>query len=216
MRKATRWVLIVCITAGASWAQVARADVSNTSAQNAQQGDDSSHTNQQGSAGSGDAVAGQVVGVVSSGDTSVDATNRSDNVDVSSGDARADNSAAEFVGLSAGANGVTGAAADLANGSAFNVQEGDNKSKLNQTADAITGDLVCGQVVGAVTSTGGSADLVLGNTSVHSDCASGDATFSNSEVSSAGLDDSVPIDTGCPLPLDVSPDKTAAFAGISC
>jgi hypothetical protein len=54
-------------------------------------GDISSDTDQDGSSDSGDAVGGQVVGVASSGRTSVDATNRSEDVDVSSGDASGSN-----------------------------------------------------------------------------------------------------------------------------
>ena len=49
--------------------------------------DISSDVDQDGSSDSGDAVGGQVVGVSSSGDTSIDSTNRSEDVDVSTGDA---------------------------------------------------------------------------------------------------------------------------------
>jgi hypothetical protein len=54
-------------------------------------GDISSDTDQSGSSDSGDAVGGQVVGVSSSGDASIDATNRSEDVDVSTGDASGSN-----------------------------------------------------------------------------------------------------------------------------
>ena len=55
-------VLIFGVGSGVAWA-----DVDSDSADNAQAGDNSSDTNQGGEAGSGDAVAGQVVGGVSSG-----------------------------------------------------------------------------------------------------------------------------------------------------
>ena len=54
-------------------------------------GDISSDTDQSGSSDSGDAVGGQVVGVSSSGSASVDATNRSEDVDVSTGDSEGSN-----------------------------------------------------------------------------------------------------------------------------
>lgn len=54
-------------------------------------GDADAEADQDGDASSGDASAGQIVGVVSDGDVSVDATNRSDDVDVSTGDASGSN-----------------------------------------------------------------------------------------------------------------------------
>jgi hypothetical protein len=54
---------------------------------------------QSGNPQSGSAISGEVAGVVSGGDASVDATNRSSDVDIASGDASGANS---FVGLSAG------------------------------------------------------------------------------------------------------------------
>lgn len=53
--------------------------------------DISSDVDQEGSSDSGDAVGGQVVGVSSSGDASIDSTNRSEDVDVSTGDASGSN-----------------------------------------------------------------------------------------------------------------------------
>src|SRR5262245_62115522 len=88
MRKALKMSLIALMALGASWtATAAHAgdDVANASATNVQVGDNENSTEQSGSASSGDAVAGQVAGVVSSGDASVDATNRSEDVDVSTG-----------------------------------------------------------------------------------------------------------------------------------
>jgi len=164
----------------------ARADVANASATNVQEGDNKGETAQGGSSKSGDAVAGQVAGVVSGGNTSVDATNKSDNVDVSTGDATADNSASEFVGLNAST--TTLLAADVVNaGGATNVQEGDNKADLGQTATAVTGDGVGGEVIGVVTSAGGSASIVAANTSTDVDIETGDSDAFNSASAFVGL-----------------------------
>jgi hypothetical protein len=46
---------------------------------------------------------------------------------------------------------------------------------------------VAGQVAGVVTSAGGSADLVLANTSEDSDAESGDGDFDNNDESFTGL-----------------------------
>jgi hypothetical protein len=67
-----------------------------------QAGDISSDTEQSGSSESGDAVGGQVVGVSSSGDTSIDATNRSEDVDVSTGDVSGSNTHESTVSGSTG------------------------------------------------------------------------------------------------------------------
>jgi len=185
MRKHLRWILVVAVAIVGSWAQVAQADVSNASATNVQEGDNSTETSQSGSASSGDAVAGQVTGVVSSGDASVDATNRSDHVDVDTGDADATNDAATFTGLTAGT--ATVLAADVGNLAATNVQEGDNSTELSQDATATTGDGVGGQVIGVVTSAGGSADIVAANTSDHVDINTGDSDATNTAASFTGL-----------------------------
>src|SRR5688572_21730738 len=58
------------------------------------EGDADGEVEQEGSASSGDGVAGQVAGVVSAGDASVDATNRSDDVEVQTGNATGTNTAA--------------------------------------------------------------------------------------------------------------------------
>ena len=57
---------------------------------------------QSGNAVSGDAVAGQVAGVVSSGDSSVDSTNRSADVDIETGNTDPGNDPSAFVGLTGG------------------------------------------------------------------------------------------------------------------
>jgi hypothetical protein len=191
MRKALKISLIALMALGASWtATAAHAgdDVANASATNVQVGDNENSTEQSGSASSGDAVAGQVAGVVSSGDASVDATNRSEDVDVETGDATGNNSAASFVGLTGGSSTALSAAGDnILNGNAANVQIGDNAYDLAQDATATTGDGVGGQVIGVVTSAGGSADVVAANTSEGVDIETGDADASNDAAAFVGL-----------------------------
>jgi hypothetical protein len=167
---------------------VARADIDNASATNVQEGDNDTSTEQSGTASSGDAVAGQVAGVVSSGDASVDATNRSEDVDVTTGDASGENDADSFVGLTAGTSTNFGAGAeDIDNDSATNVQEGDNELDLTQDANATTGDGVGGQVIGVVTSAGGSADVVAANTSEDVEIDTGDSDAFNDADAFVGL-----------------------------
>jgi hypothetical protein len=157
---------------------------------NIQEGDNELEASQSADAASGDGVAGQVLGVVSAGDASVDATNLSDDVDVTTGDAEAENDAAAFVGLDGATTTVVGPIlVDIINlGFAGNVQEGDNSHDVRQAADASSGDAVAGQVSGVVTSAGGSADLVLANTSVDIELDSGDSESENSDLSFTGLD----------------------------
>ncbi len=190
MRKIFRSMLIglLAVSLGAVWSQAAYADdVANDSATNVHVGDNESDTDQSGDASSGDAVAGQVVGVVSSGDTSVDATNRSEDVDVETGDADASNDSASFVGLTAGSTTAVSAADDILNASAANVLAGDNDNQLSQDATATSGDGVGGQVIGVVTSAGGSADVVAANTSEDVDIETGDADADNDAAAFVGL-----------------------------
>ncbi len=135
-------------------------------------GDISSATNQAGSSSSGDAVGGQVVGVVSAGDASVDSTNRSEDVDVETGEAIANNT---IGGTGAGA--FTGQKNE---GTGDNdVLDGDISSEANQSATATSGDGVGGAVIGVVTSAGGSADVVAANTSEDVAIVTGDAEAAN-------------------------------------
>lgn len=191
MRKAFKWMLIALMALGASWtAAAAQAgdDVANASATNVQVGDNDNSTDQSGSASSGDAVAGQVAGVVSSGNASVDATNRSEDVDVETGDATGTNDASSFVGLTGGSATALSAADDnILNGNAANVQVGDNDYELSQDATATSGDGVGGQVIGVVTSAGGSADVVAANTSKDVDIETGDADANNDAAAFVGL-----------------------------
>jgi len=117
------------------------------------------------SAASGDGVGGQVLGIVSAGDASVDATNESTDVDVETGDAFAENEADYEVGQSSDGG--------------DNFSDGEISSELAQDASANSGDAVAGQVAGVVTSAGGSADLVLANTSEDIDAESGFSEFQN-------------------------------------
>jgi hypothetical protein len=158
------------------------ADLTVDDADNAQEGDNSLDGKQVANASSGDGVGGSVLGVVSAGDASIDATNRSDNVDIETGDTRANNAATAFVGLlDADDSDVDIGAADVTANDAGNLQEGDNSGDFSQTANANSGDSVAGQVAGVVTSAGGSADLVLASTTVDSDASSGSGSFSNDE-----------------------------------
>jgi hypothetical protein len=168
---------------------VAHADVDNEDATNVQEGDNDTETEQEGNAGSGDAVAGSVVGVVSSGDASVDATNRSEDVDVETGDATGENNASSFTGLTAGTGTAVGGfdADDIDNDGAVNVLEGDNETDFSQSADVSTGDGVGGQVIGVVTAAGGSADVVAANTSRDVEIETGDAEAFNDAAAFTGL-----------------------------
>jgi hypothetical protein len=185
MNKTLKYFAVACLALAASFGSVARADIDNASATNVQEGDNDSETNQSGTAASGDAVAGQVAGVVSSGDASVDATNHSEDVDVTTGDASGTNSASTFVGLTAGSD--TAVVADILNGAATNVQEGDNEAEITQAAEAASGDGVAGSVIGVVTSAGGSADVVAANTSEDVDLETGDSEADNDAAAFVGL-----------------------------
>jgi hypothetical protein len=152
---------------------------------NLQEGDNRFTGSQNASAKTGDGVGGQVLGVVSAGRASLDATNHTDDSSVDTGNGTSSNHAAEFVGLTDGPIAV--GAADISGARAFNVQEGDNRKTLSQTADATSGDAVAGQVAGVVTSAGGSASVVLANTSTSIDASTGTGKFNNSEAGFVGL-----------------------------
>jgi hypothetical protein len=155
---------------------------------NVQNGDNRLSGSQTAASKSGDGVGGQVLGVVSAGATSLDASNTTADSSVDSGDSRSSNDAGYFVGL----NDVDGSTniADITNTSADNLQDGRNTRTFTQTADATSGDSVAGQVSGVVTSAGGSASVVLANTSSSIDSTSGDSHFDNSDAGFVGLNDS--------------------------
>ena len=149
--------------------------------ENDSEDDISSEVAQTGSSNSGDAVGGQVVGVVSAGDASVDATNRSEDVDIETGEASAENDLEQVVGQEMeGEDGAT------------NESEAEISSEVGQDASAVSGDGVGGSVIGVVTSAGGSADVVAANTSEDVDIETGDATafnFLDADVGQLQLDD---------------------------
>jgi len=189
----TRAIRVCCaallvLGAGAT-ATAARADISNSTGTNVQDGNNRASGNQNGTDKSGDAVGGQVVGVVSSGRTSVDARNTSVNSDVTSGDARGSNDASTFTGLTAGAT-TTVTAADLTNiFFANNLQDGSNRSTYSQSANVTTGDGVAGQVIGAVTAAGGSTSIVAANRSDNVSVQTGDARSDNDLALLTGLNE---------------------------
>ncbi|MEX0875712.1 MAG: hypothetical protein WD179_12200 [Actinomycetota bacterium] len=131
--------------------------------------DISSETEQSGSSASGDAVGGLVVGVVSSGDTSVDATNHSEDVDIETGDAFAENDLEQEVGQ----DNDGGGAGDN------ELEDGEISSDVAQAATSTSGDGVGGAVIGVVTSAGGSADVVAANTSEDVDIETGESVAFN-------------------------------------
>ena len=183
--KTLRWLLVAVFALAASFGSIARADIDNASATNVQEGDNDNESDQSGSSASGDAVGGSVVGVVSSGDASVDATNRSEDVEITTGDALGTNDHASFTGLTAGTD--TFIAADIQNDAATNVQEGDNETEIDQDASAASGDGVGGQVIGIVTTAGGDADVVAANTSRDVEIDTGDAEADNDAAAFVGL-----------------------------
>jgi hypothetical protein len=180
---------------GTETVTAAGSDIANASATNVQIGDNDLGADQSATATSGDGVGGQVLGIVSAGDASVDATNHSEDVDLTTGDGDASNEFAAFVGLNAASDtDVTTLGTDILNGTATNVQDGDNSKDVSQDATAGSGDAVGGQVAGVVTSAGGSADLVLANTSTGIDGDSGDSDFDNFDEEFVGLNASDTID----------------------
>src|SRR5438477_3330499 len=206
MTKAFRWAVVTAIVLvpASVLGTMAHADVTNTaSATNVQEGNNKATSNQSGTSKSGDSVAGQVAGVVAGGNTSVDATNKSDNVDVSTGDARGANDSAAFVGLNSSSATGVGAADVLSGAPAPNVQEGDNKYDLNQTATVTSGDGVGGEVIGVVTSAGGSASVVAANTSTNVDISTGDARAFNDAAAFVGLNSSSDTSVANPFAADV-------------
>jgi hypothetical protein len=160
--------------------------------ENVQQGDNRLSANQTATSHTGDGVGGQVLGVVSAGRASLDATNHTTDSSVETGSADATNHAAEFVGLNDSPTTTVGGgplASDASGVNAENLQEGDNHKTLSQTADATSGDAVAGQVAGVVTSAGGTASVVLDNTSTDIDAQSGKGHFDNTDAGFVGLNE---------------------------
>lgn len=168
---------------GGGETEVDAEDVTSQSATNVQEGDNDVDASQSARSESGASVGGQVIGAVTSGALTVDATNSSTDVDAESGDADATNGFAAFVGLDNASD--TTIAADVTNGLATNVQEGDNAADVAQQTFAVTGDAVAGQVLGATTA--GPTDIVLANTSDDADATSGDSTEDSESGVFSGL-----------------------------
>src|SRR5206468_1517245 len=84
--------------------------------------------------------------------------------------------------------GGPGAVAGGAGSTGTNVQDGSNRGTANQTATASSGDGVAGEVIGAVTSAGGSASIVAANRSSDSDVTTGDAEATNALAAFVGQD----------------------------
>jgi len=172
------------------------ADITNGNAVNAQDGNNRFTAGQTAAAATGDGVAGQVLGVVSAGAASVDARNATTDSSVDTGDADSANTATAFVGqdvttvtsVSLPAGGQTGDINGVAGqgGLPNNLQDGNNNKTLSQSANATSGDGVAGQVTGVVTSAGGSASVVLANTTTGVDSTSGDGRFDNTDHSFVG------------------------------
>ena len=183
-----------------------------TESSNSQEGDNAADAAQAADASSGDGVGGQVIGVAGAGDTSIDAANTSDSVDVATGDSEAANDAVVGAGLLAAPD-TSGGAFEQVCGNNFavgviavavqvdqtisctntfgdgsaNSQDGDNDAELVQSANSATGDGVAGQVIGVVPSNGGSADLVVANTSIDIDAETGNDGHSNTDETFVGL-----------------------------
>ena len=190
MNRTIRLVLIALVLACSAVGAVARAQVENSTGTNVQEGDNRSTSRQEGRSSSGDAVGGQVTGVVSSGNTSVDARNVSEDSDITSGNATGENVINAFTGenVTNGTTNIGPGAADISNVNATNVQDGSNRSTFTQTASYTTGDGVGGQVIGAVTAAGGTTRIVGWNRSTNVSIQTGDADGANAIAAFTGLD----------------------------
>ncbi len=168
-----------------------------TNVENEQTGDNTSDVNQSAGASTGDAVGGQVLGITSTGDTRIDATNRSEDVDADTGDSDSDNDADIAVGQTGSAAIDEGLDIEICDdaicinalppATASNVMNGDNDSELSQSTSSHSGDAVAGQVVGVTGRDRGSADLVLDNTSLNTRATSGDDDEDNTADTFVGL-----------------------------
>ena len=147
-------------------------DIDDSDGDNVQEGDNEMTLVQAAEARSGDGVVGQVIGVVSGGDTVVNATSSVEDADVESGSVDADNEANSFVGLADADDDIE--IDDITDSDADNVQEGDNDFSLSQSIVAASGDAVGGQVIGVVTSMGASADVTASNRSEDVDAETGE------------------------------------------
>jgi len=169
--------------ASSSEGDITVTSIEGSSGTNVQEGDNSTSARQRSNASTGDTVGGQALGVTSSGDAAISASNTSDDVDVTSGDAEADNDFASFVGLAATDGDIS--IGSIIDSDGTNVQEGNNGVSLNQSSDADSGDAVSGQVLGVVAA--GTVVVDATNRSTDADAASGDADASNDAAGFVGL-----------------------------
>src|SRR5581483_6285339 len=123
-------VAVVVMAVGLFAGGASRADISNSTGTNVENGNNRATAHQGGKSASGDAVGGQVTGVVSSGRTSVDARNNSSNSSVTPGAARGSNSASSFVGQNYVPGPTVIGTADITNSFAANVQDANNSLTL--------------------------------------------------------------------------------------
>ncbi len=213
--------LVGLLTLGGAFSP-ASGDIDSFDSTNVHEGDNDNETDQDGAGTSGDAVVGQVGGVVSSGDASVDATNRSEDVDAESGDVEGRNDIASIAAnvvvegdcpppADAGAADCPGAS-DINSIDSTIVHEGDNDFEGNQSQTLTTGDVVGGQVIGVVAS--GIADVVAANTSRDVDLESGDAEGLN-EIDALAANFVAVGGECCPVPgVPGATDINSAFATI--
>ena len=209
-------VIAVVMVFGVGWTlRSANADIDNERATNVHEGDNDGETDQDGNADSGDAVVGQVAGAVSSGDTSIDATNLSEDSSAESGDVEGSNEINAVVANVVSESGcpepatappTPGAvdcpdseASDIDSEAARIVHEGDNELDAEQDLSLNSGDAVGGQVIGAVTAAGGSADIVAANTSRDVEAETGDAEGEN-DVNALAANLVVVDVECCPIP----------------
>jgi hypothetical protein len=133
-------------------------------------------------------VTGQVNGVVAAGRTSLDANNNTTDSSATTGDSDAANAQTAFTGLAR----LGGGDINLADASGrcddcSPIQDGANRQSTNQIANATSGDAIAGEVSGVVTSAGGSASVVVANTTNRTDAVSGETTFDNNDAGFVGL-----------------------------
>jgi len=156
---------------------------------NVQDGSDRISSSQSVNTASGDGVAGQVIGAVTTGSLSINARNTTTDSSVETGDATGDNSASYFVGLNVSPTG-TALTADITGscvaGGCSNVQTGADRLSTHQSVRSTSGDGVAGGVIGAV-SLRGSVRVTAANRTVDSDVTSGPADASNDLGAFVGL-----------------------------
>lgn len=155
---------------------IARSDISCSDCDNVQEGQNSAHSDQDGSARAGATIGGQSISVSAGGGARVNATNNGERVRVKTGDATGSNDLSGIVGHTTSI-GTSVGSADIVNASGNNVHEGDNEFEFGQTVDATTGDAVAGQIIGV--SAGGDAEVIADNTLRRVDVDTGDAEANN-------------------------------------